>query len=344
MTIDLTGGLPDARELLFAGRPPTEGMRDAVNMWVADDRGEVGFPRFAVEALAPDWDNHEVMLSVGFGDGRIYRLWDKFPSMPSIDADGRATVLGAGPLMFRCVEPFEEWTAEFHGQAIESSTGAQIEGNLDGPLVDLEFEIRATMAVPPWTQGTLFPEAAEMLAHSVEGKLMGGPRYEQLFRAEGSVTVGGNKQSFRGTGLRIRRQGVRDVAEFWGHSWQSALFPSGKAFGYIAYPPPPDGHETYNEGYIFAGTGELIPAKVVEAPWLRKLGTKGQDVSVVLESEDLGITRIEGETVISTYLVGHLDYPKFPVLSQCTVRYRWDGEETYGMLERSSLRDRIRWT
>ena len=25
-------------------------MRDAVNMWVSDDRGELGLPRFAVEA------------------------------------------------------------------------------------------------------------------------------------------------------------------------------------------------------------------------------------------------------------------------------------------------------
>lgn len=344
MPIDLTGGLPESQELLFPERPHTDGMRDAVNMWVADDRGELGFPRFAVEALAPDWDNHEVMLSVGFADGRVYRLWDKFPSVPSVDADGRATVLGAGPLVFQCVDPFKEWTAEYRGKASETSTAAMIDGNVDGPTIDLEFEIRATMAAPPWTQGTLFPEAADMLAHSVEGKLMGGPRYEQLFRAEGSIRVGGNKQSFSGSGLRIRRQGVRDIAEFWGHAWQSALFPSGKAFGYIAYPPPPDGHETYNEGYLFTGDDELIPAKVVEAPWLTKLATNGQDVSVVLESKQLGITRIEGETVISTYLVGHADFPQFPVLYQGNVRYRWDGEETYGMLERSSLRDRIVWS
>lgn len=117
--------------------------------------------------------------------------------------------------------------------------------------------------------------------------------------------------------------------------------PTAYLFGLAAHPPPPDGHETYNEGYLFTGDGELIPAKVVQAPWLTKLGTNGQDVSVVLESTELGITRIEGETVISTYLVGHPDFPQFPVLSQCNVRYRWDGEETYGMLERSSMRDRI---
>ena len=74
--------------------------------------------------------------------------------------------------------------------------------------------------------------------------------------------------TFTGTGLRIRRQGVRKLEGFWGHCWQSALFPSGRAFGYIAYPPRPDGEPTYNEGYIFSGDGELVPARVVEAPWL----------------------------------------------------------------------------
>ena len=33
--------------------------------------------------------------------------------------------------------------------------------------------------------------------------------------------------------------------------------------------------------------------------------------------------------------------PDFPVLQQTGVRYRWDGEETFGMMERSSRKDRI---
>jgi hypothetical protein len=33
--------------------------------------------------------------------------------------------------------------------------------------------------------------------------------------------------------------------------WQSALFPSGRGFGDLAYPPRPDGSPSYNEGYLF---------------------------------------------------------------------------------------------
>jgi hypothetical protein len=343
MTIDLSGGLDVAREYGFPEPPATPGMRDGVNMWVADDRGEVELPRFAVEACAPDWDHHEIQVNVGFPDGRVYRLRGPHSTHDAAGPDGQPTVFGSGPLEFRLVEPFTTWTATFHGQAVETSTPALITGNTDGPLVDLDFAVEATMAVPPWSQGTLFPDAAEMLASSVEGKLMGGPRYEQLFRAEGTVSVRGEEHRFTGSGLRIRRQGIRDITEFWGHAWQSALFPSGRAFGYIAYPPRPDGSESYNEGYLYRGDGELIPAKVRKAPWLQRLTPNGEDVSFELETAD-GITRIEAETVVSTYELGLPEYPQFPVMFQGTARYRWDGEETYGMLERSSMRDRIIWS
>lgn len=219
-------------------------------------------------------------------------------------------------------------------------------------MVDVEFEVEATMAVPPWVQGSLHVDAGEQLKTSVEGDLMGGPRYEQLYTATGSLTIdGGDRKAFTGSGLRIRRQGVRRLAGFWGHSWQSAVFPSGRAFGYIAYPPRPDGQPTFNEGYLFTGDGSLIPARVVEAPWLTKLQALGEDVSLVLETAD-GAVRIEGETVFSTHDIHHDDdmysmhalkkeMPSFPALQQAGVRYRWDGEETYGMLERSNPLDKI---
>ena len=342
MTVDLTGGLDAGREYVFPESPEEDGMRDAVNMWVSDDRGGVGLPRFAVEACAPRWDRHDLQANVALADGRVFRLRDAFDSLATTGPDGRASVFGAGPLLFRCLEPFRTWTAEFDGTATETSADALISGDHAGRTVDLAFTVEATMAVPPWIQGTLFPEAAEMLATSIEGKLMGGPRFEQLFRARGTVRVDGEEHPFTGSGLRIRRQGVRDVTEFWGHCWQSALFPSGRAFGYIAYPPRPDGTESYNEGYLFTGDGKLIPAKVLEAPWLTRLLPQGDEASCVFESE-LGITRIEGETVFSTFELGLPEYPQFPVLFQGGARYRWDGEETYGMLERSSMRDKIAW-
>ncbi len=351
MAIDLTGGIDPAREFIFAEPPDDPEMRDSVSFWVFDDRGQVGLPRVGVEAVAANWAEHSLQVNVAFPDGRAYRLRDDAASRPVEGPDGKPTVLGAGPLAFTCAKPFDVWTMTFDGKAVQTSSADLAAGRKDGPLVDLRFEVQAKLAVPPWVQGALQADAASALETSVEGDLMGGDRYEQLFRATGSVRVAGEEHAFTGSGLRIRRQGVRRLEGFWGHCWQSALFGSGRAFGYIAYPPRPDGKPTFNEGYLFEGDGELIPARVVEAPWLRRLAPRGEDVSVVLETAN-GIERIEGETVLSTHditdpsevpaeLLAKMANWTFPALQQAGVRYRWNGEETYGMLERSSPMDKI---
>lgn len=347
MTIDLTGGLDPDRELVFASRPEDPEMRDSASFWVLDDRGEVGLPRIGIEAVASSWDAHQIQVNLAFADGRAYRLRADGAAWPPTGPDGRPTVLGAGPLAFTCVRPFDTWAVSFDGQAVQTSSQALVAGDADGPLVDLAFRVEARMAVPPWIQGTTLAEADESLRTSIVGDLMGGPRYEQLFRATVELSVDGSTRAFRGTGLRIRRQGVRRLAGFWGHCWQSALFPSGKAFGYIAYPPRPDGEPQYNEGYIFRGDGDLVPARVVEAPWLTRLRpVLGAAVPVVLKTAD-GAERIEGVTVVSTHNVQRGDGPgedavktaswSFPPLQQAGVRYTWDGEEAVGMLERSNM-------
>jgi len=328
-------------------------MRDSVSLWVFDDSGRVGLPRVGVEAVASNWDEHSIQVNVAFPDGRAYRLRDEGRGWPVEDGAGDPAVLGGGPLGFRCVEPFGVWTMTFHGKAAATTSADLAAGRKDGPLVDLRFEVEASMAVPPWVQGALQADAASALQTSVEGDLMGGDRYEQLFRATGSVFVAGEEHTFTGSGLRIRRQGVRRLEGFWGHCWQSALFPGGRAFGYIAYPPRPDGQPTFNEGYLFdpGAGGELIPARLVEAPWLTRLLPAGEDVSLVLQTAD-GIERIEGETVLSTHdipdpadvaeeMLAKMANWTFPALQQAGVRYRWKGEEAHGMLERSSPMDKI---
>jgi hypothetical protein len=61
---------------------------------------------------------------------------------------------------------------------------------------------------------------------------------------------------------------------------------------------------------------------------------------------------IDGETILSTHDIYHDDkmfstqalkqeMPSFPALQQAGVHYRWDGEEAFGMLERSNPLDKI---
>ena len=103
---DLTGGMDADRELMFASRPEDPEMRDSASFWVLDERGEVGLPRIGIEAVASNWDAHQIQVNVAFADGRVYRLREDGASWPVEGPDGRPTVLGAGPLAFTCVRPF----------------------------------------------------------------------------------------------------------------------------------------------------------------------------------------------------------------------------------------------
>lgn len=321
-------------------RPDDPELRESISFWTVDETGQIGLPRVGIEAVGANWQAHGVQVCAALVDGRVFRRRSDEPSLSPIGPNGLPTVLGAGPLAFHCVEPFRRWTMKFDGTAVQTSTAALIEGDMDGPLVDIAIEVDAIMAVPPWISAPT--------DHTEDGST---PRFEQLYRMTGLLRVGTEEHRISGTGLRIRRRSVRRLAAFRGHCWQSALFPSGRAFGSRKYPPHPDGSPNYNNAFIFDGDGELVPAKVVDAPWLRKLQARDEDVPVVLESAR-GLHRIEGKTVFSSFDVQHRnegfsqkqlmdERPDFPALHQASVLYSWEGEETYGMIERSSPLDQI---
>jgi len=337
MAIDFSGGLDATRDYVLAERPETEGMRDAVNMWIWDDRGEIGLPRVAAEAVAEHWENSEMMLNLTFADGRILRNWDGGSAHAVNGPNGNGSIFGAGPMQFETVEPYRRYRTRFNGTALDTSFDALAWGSADTRRAKVEYEIKCETAAPPWVQGTMSEEARLLLApDSIEGQFMGGDRFEQLMRVSGRVKIDGVERHFTGGGLRIRRQGVRRFADFWGHCWQSSIFPSGRGFGCNVYPPRPDGGASYNEGYLYLGDGELIPARVVEAPWLHRLDYAGQDLSLVLESR-LGLTRITGELIMAAPTVPPPGAAFGVALLQSIARFTWDGETAYGMTERSSL-------
>ena len=97
----------------------------------------------------------------------------------------------------------------------------------------------------------------------------------------------------------------------------------------------------FNEGFIFRD-GEMIPATLVdvEAPRIRKLTGSGEDVSFTMRTVDGEDIRIEGETLFTNTIPGGSS--EFaPALQQAGARYVWDGEVSYGMLERSMPFDKL---
>jgi hypothetical protein len=242
------------------------------------------------------------------------------------------------------VEPFGRWTLRIDGEVHTTDVGAQMGGQFpgEGELVAVTAEIDLHGAVPPWMNGALLDEARWILENQEEGALMGHPwRFEQLCRASGTVRIGDDTYAIEGSANRIRRQGIRRTAIIWGHAWQAAVFPSGRGFGYITYPERSDGKATYNEGYVFEGDGELVPAKAIDPPWLSSLAASGQDVSFGMEAVDDTTYEIRGTTEVSTFLVMPEDLGGGLQLQQALCRYTWDGEEAPGMLERSIAPDAL---
>ena len=312
-------------------------MRDSVSFWVFDDRGELGLPRVGIEALARSGTARHPGEHRVRGRARLSDCATTCTSRPVEGPDGRPAVLGAGPLSFECVEPFDVVALTFDGQAVADvigRSGRGPQGRAAGRR--LRFEVEATIAVPPWVQGALQADADVATGDVGRGRPDGRPPLRAAVPGDGLAHVGGEEHTFTGSGLRIRRQGVRRLEGFWGHCWQSALFPSGRAFGYIAYPPRPDGEPTFNEGYLFSGDGGTDPRAGRRGTVAARLQPLGEDVSVVLETAD-GTETIEGETVLSTHdITDPSDIPPehwpkmanwtFPALQQAGVRYRWDGE------------------
>jgi hypothetical protein len=332
MTLDLTSGMDASSDHFLAERPTDPQFRESASMWISDDEGTIGIPRAGIEAVAGSWELRGLQVNVAFPDGRAVVVREAGAGSNPLDDEGVCRRFQAGGLEFRCDEPFKQSTMTYEGTAVDTTAQALSEANLaDGPRVDLEVHVEVTMAAPPWVPGTLVAEAAEAFNEGFAGLYI-SPRYEQLCTTRGSVRVGKEEWSFTGTGLRIHRQGVRDTEGFWGHCWPSALFPSGRGFGVLAFPDRPN-DPTFNEGYVFTGD-QLVAATLVDAPWLRRRQPTGEDASITLRTAD-GDIHIEGETVLSTYVAAgsHPEFP--PLLQQAGARYRWDDEETYGMLERS---------
>lgn len=334
--LDLAGGLPQDRDYFFATPPEDPDTRESASVWVCDNLGELGMPRIGVEAVSKSWSERGLQVNVAFPGDRLVVALDRGAGRSLVDDDGVCRTFGAGGLEFRCVEPFRRADVHFEGTALDTTSRRLAAGDFAGAQVPVRIDVALEAVAPPWVSGTLNPEARAMFEGFAGGFI--SPRYEQLCTCDGALRVGEDEWRFRGTALRVHRQGPRDVLGFWGHCWASALFPSGQGFGVLAFPDRP-GAGAFNEGFILDG-GSLVPATIVDAPWLRHQTPSGEDVSFTLRTAG-GQISVSGETMLAASLPGGLS-PEFPpALHQACVRYRVHGEETFGMMERSIPVDQL---
>jgi hypothetical protein len=335
-TAELSGGLGLDKENFFPTRPEDPQMRESTSIWLYEENGAFGFPRIGIEGEAWSWDNRLYHANFNMGGGRVLHDMGRGPVPSPIDAKGVPSIFGAGPLTFRCLEPFRRWSVVFDGTAADGTLSQMIGKTLDqNKRTPVRFEVELTMVTPGWVQDYTPEKVAQLSkAEIADAAAMGfGWRIEHLFRAKGQLHLDGKTRTFNAVGSRVKRQSVRTMTTFRGHCWQSAVFPDGRAFGYISYPVTAANPEPYAIGYVYAN-GRMYPAQAVKVPWLRRIVEDGEDVSLELKCE-LGTVKIAGSTALATFRVGNEEMGGYN-LQQSGARYTWDGQSAYGMIERSS--------
>jgi len=333
------GGLAAHYDYMLAGRPDDPNMRESASIWLYEENGEFALPRVGIEGVGAVWDNHRVDMNAVIAGGRVLiELGGVHATHSPIADDGVARILGSGGLRFECVEPYHKWRITYRGEPVDTTTADMIALTVDpGKHGDLAFAVDIEMVTPCWVQDNT-PEKLVGLSEREmdDARSMGlGYRMEHQFRGAGTLTVDGKTREFRCVGNRIHRQSVRPLDGFRGHCWQAAVFPDGRAFAFITYPPGADG-KTYNDGYIFQD-GKMYPAVASKIPWLDEMIAEGEDMSLELTSE-LGVTKIAGVGGLNTFKAGIAEMPGF-VLNQGGAKYTWDDQTAWGMVERSVLKD-----
>lgn len=336
----LASGLPLDADFMLAEPPqsPFNWVREGTSFWVFDDAGEFCIPRIGVEAEPHTWENRRFNTNFALADGRVLLAAGRGLMPPIMDEQGRPAIIGAGPVTFQCLDPFERWRVTYDGMVTQSTTDAMIANAVDpSKTVRLKYEMEARMVVPADVQNitpeTFFtwPKGKQRDAASVGL----GWRFQQLMRIEGEYEIDGLRKPFTATGNRVKRRSVRTDGLFLrGHCWMSAVFPDGRAFGFEVRPVHDDGGEPWNEAFVYLN-GTMHHGRVVKVPWLGEIIPSGEDVAVEIET-DLGITRIEGTTHISTFRISNPDIWGLNLYQGC-VRHDWDGQTAYGMLERSTV-------
>jgi hypothetical protein len=341
-----SGGLPSELDFMISAKPADPEMRESASVWLFEESGAFGLPRNGLEALGSVWEKHRFDCNFALAGGRVLRESSRGATQSSLDSDGHSRVLAAGPMSFRCIEPFRKWAVSYSGAAYDGFVQQQIArefaiyadaGPYAFPRTPISYEVELTMAAPAWIQDYRAEKLAAMSAkEKADAGSMGyGYRIEQLCRGTGILTLDGVTRNISVVGSRIHRQSVRPMAAFRGHCWQSAIFPDGRGFGYIAYPlrPGESENDRYNIGYLYQH-GKMYCARARNIPFLRKIMPQGDDVSVELETE-LGVAKIGGVTDLCTFHLGNQGVNGFNN-QQSGVRYTLDGVTAFGMIERSS--------
>lgn len=241
-----------------------------------------------------------------------------------------------GPaLIYRCDEPFTQWTKSFHGLA-RLVTGDQLRA---GPLTD-GLGVGVDMEVTWTARGAAFDM-------DMSGQSWGHTHYEQNCDLSGFIAFGDERIELAGTGLRDHSWGPRDFAPIDHHCWIHGQWPDGRSFMIF--------HLLTMQGQVLShvtvddGRGRMNARIVSDAPLIDTL-VQGQDPYTLRFETERGIVDITAQPGRSATLsmagtsemvIGRDPEPTASHwLAEATTRFTWDGDEGWGLTERTQRRFR----
>jgi hypothetical protein len=341
MTTDFSVGLDAARERALL--TPRDLYRFSENFMLTAFDGRADVAVWLHLGTCPDdfslWEE-QILIGLPGQDGVVWSCAYHRPEPAQRPAS-------AG-LRLRCVEPFRRWKVNFDGMAGLSPYQEMLAGRVrdvqrQRVIINLDIECRT----PVWDAHHGATSSGNR--GSMEKQSWASEHYQQLFRATGTITVGGCELPFDGCGVRDHSRGQRGhaVEQFGGHDLFTAVFPSGRAFGMMKMWEP-EGKVSLNVGYVIVD-GKLHHSEVLVTPELTCPTFSGDDVSFSMTSP-LGTHEIKGEMVKTLYATFEEPYYSYGmgcgadltsghrpfIFAPGFAKWTWDNEVVYCYAERSN--------
>jgi hypothetical protein len=293
---------------------------ETYNQWVYDPKQDIGlnlwvatsnrsFPKFMSHVLV--FDRGDVWVGRFDGNGN-----------PPGGVSG-------GNVFITLVEPFRRLDIQVLGLLRKTGGGKQelLEESNQGThlcRMDLTVDIRT----PPVEQGSQGDRGGEASYGSTPRKAV---RYEQLCCITGPVRIGDREVQVEAYGMRSHRRNSSSIYANGavGHTWATALFPSGRGFHLLSYQVAPDARVDFLYGHYFDGE-RYHDAEVTRFPFF---SGENKPESYQLEM------KVGGQTIAATCdsipavpgLIPSTDVQ----LTRSPARFTLDGEIGGGVLERS---------
>lgn len=249
-----------------------------------------------------------------------------------------------GSLSFECIEPFRKWRVTFDGVGIYSSNQEMLAGRLrDGVKRILKFQFDVSCVAPVWD--THQTAIAQRGRGSMEDQTWASQHYQQLLVCQGDIDIAGSHVQFNGSGVRDHSRGQRGHAmnHYGGHNLFTAVFPSGRAFGLMTMWAP-DASVNLAVAYV-VDQGILYHADIISsAVKIEDAHLGGDEFEICLVSE-LGEHILSGQIIRSVFATALDDWgmafgadvgDQRLILAPGFARWTWNGEEAYGLAERSN--------